>query len=55
MFSYVVQADNLVRLTTLVKDLLHHGWILAGGICFDVQSYLETLTRSSEEIWNIQL
>ena len=46
MFYKVVQADNIPRLTKLVEDLLHQGWILAGGIIFDGQNYLQALTRS---------
>jgi hypothetical protein len=46
MFFKVVTADNLQRLTQLVEDLLHQGWILAGGICFDGQNYLRAMTRS---------
>jgi hypothetical protein len=44
MFYKVVQADNITRLTKLVEDLLHQGWILAGGIAFDGQNYLQALT-----------
>ena len=46
MFYKVVQADNITRLTKLVEDLLHQGWILAGGITFDGQNYLQAMTRS---------
>ncbi len=46
MFYKVVQADNIIRLTKLVEDLLHHGWVLAGGIIFDGQNYLQAVTRS---------
>jgi hypothetical protein len=46
MFYKVVQAESLSKLTRLVEDLLHQGWILAGGIVFDGQSYLQAMTRS---------
>jgi hypothetical protein len=46
MFYKVVAEDNLKRLTQVVEDLLHVGWILAGGITFDGQFYLEAMTRS---------
>ncbi len=46
MFYKVVQADNIVRLTKVVEDLLALGWILAGGISFDGQNYLQAMTRS---------
>jgi hypothetical protein len=46
MFYKVVQADNITRLTKLVEDLLHAGWILAGGITFEDQLYLQTMTRN---------
>ncbi len=46
MFYKVVQADSVARLTKLVEDLLHGGWILAGGVTFDGQNYLQALTRS---------
>lgn len=46
MFYKVVQADNIPRLVQLVEDLLHQGWILAGGIVFDGQNYLQAMTRS---------
>ena len=46
MFYKVVQADNVARLTKQVEDLLHQGWILAGGISFDGQIYLQATTRS---------
>jgi hypothetical protein len=35
MFYKVVSADSIARLTKLVEDLLHQGWILVGGIPFD--------------------
>jgi hypothetical protein len=46
MFYKVVQADSITRLTRLVEDLLHQGWILGGGITFDGQNYLQAMTRS---------
>lgn len=46
MFYKVVQADNIPLLTRLVEDHLHQGWILAGGITFDGQNYLQAMTRS---------
>ncbi len=46
MFYKVVQAESIARLTKLVEDLLHQGWILVGGITFDGKNYLQTLTRS---------
>jgi len=46
MFYKVVQAESIARLTKLVEDLLHQGWILAGGITFDGQNYLQAMTRS---------
>jgi len=46
MFYKVVQAENITRLTKLVEDLLHQGWILTGGIAFDGQNYLQSMTRS---------
>jgi hypothetical protein len=46
MFYKVAQAETITRLTKLVEDLLHQGWILAGGITFDGQNYLQTMTRS---------
>jgi hypothetical protein len=46
MFYKVVQAETIVRLTKLVEDLLHQGWILAGGITFDGQNYIQAMTRS---------
>jgi|WetSurSiteA1Bulk_404760.scaffolds.fasta_scaffold133129_1 hypothetical protein len=46
MFYKVVQAESTARLTRLVEDLLHQGWILVGGITFDGQNYLQALTRS---------
>jgi hypothetical protein len=46
MFYKVVTADSLNRLTQIVADLLHQGWILAGGIAFDGQNYLQAMTRS---------
>jgi hypothetical protein len=46
MFYKVVQADSIARITQLVEDLLHQGWILSGGITFDGQNYLQAMTRS---------
>jgi hypothetical protein len=46
MFYKVVQAESLAKLTRLVEDLLFQGWILAGGITFDGQNYLQAMTRS---------
>jgi hypothetical protein len=46
MFYKVVQAHNIARLTMLVEDLLHQGWLLVGGISFDGQNYLQAMTRS---------
>ncbi len=46
MFYKVAQAETIARLTKLVEDLLHQGWILAGGITFDGQNYLQAMTRS---------
>jgi hypothetical protein len=46
MFYKVATADNLNRLVQIVTDLLHQGWILAGGIAFDGQQYLQAMTRS---------
>jgi hypothetical protein len=46
MFYKVATADNINRLTQIVADLLHQGWILAGGIAFDGQQYLQAMTRS---------
>jgi hypothetical protein len=46
MFYKVVQAESIAKLTRLVEDLLHQGWILAGGITFDGQNYLQAMTRS---------
>jgi hypothetical protein len=46
MFYKVVQDESITRLTRLVEDLLHQGWILAGGIAFDGQFYLQAMTRS---------
>jgi hypothetical protein len=46
MFYKVVQAESLSKLTRLVENLLHQGWTLAGGICFDGQNYLQAMTRS---------
>jgi hypothetical protein len=46
MFYKVVQSDSIARLTKLVEDLLHQGWILAGGITFDGENYLQAMTRS---------
>jgi hypothetical protein len=45
MFYKIAIADNLTRLAQLVNDLLHQGWILAGGIAFDGQQYLQAMTR----------
>jgi hypothetical protein len=39
----------------VVEELLHAGWILAGGIGFNGKMYLHALSRSKEDIWNIQL
>jgi hypothetical protein len=46
MFYKVVVEDNISRLTQKVSDLLQQGWILAGGITFDGQNYLQAMTRS---------
>jgi len=46
MFYKVVQAESIARLTKLVEDLLHQGWILNGGIAFDGQNYIQAMTRS---------
>jgi hypothetical protein len=46
MFYKVVQAESIAKLTRLVEDHLHQGWILSGGIAFDGQNYLQALTRS---------
>jgi hypothetical protein len=46
MFYKVVAENNLKRLTQVVEDLLHAGWIPAGGITFDCQFYLQAMTRS---------
>jgi hypothetical protein len=46
MFYKVVVDDNIMRLTQKVSDFLHEGWILAGGIAFDGQNYLQAMTRS---------
>jgi hypothetical protein len=46
MFYKVVTADNITRITKLVEDLLHQGWVLAGGLAFDGQQYLQAMTRS---------
>ena len=46
MFYKVAQADSIIRLTKLVEDLLHQGWILVGGISFDGQNYVQAMTRS---------
>jgi hypothetical protein len=46
MFYKVVYEESIARLTQVVTDLLHQGWILAGGITFDGQYYLQALTRS---------
>ena len=46
MFYKVVADENISRLTQVVTDLLHAGWILAGGITFDGQFYLQAMTRS---------
>ena len=45
MFYKVVQAESIARLTKLVEDLLHQGWVLAGGITFDGQNYIQAMTR----------
>jgi hypothetical protein len=46
MFYKVAQAESIARLTKLVEDLLHQGWVLAGGVTFDGQFYLQAVTRS---------
>lgn len=46
MFYKVVSANSPEILTQLVIDLLHQGWILAGGIAFDGNHYLQAMTRS---------
>jgi hypothetical protein len=46
MFYKVVTADSLNRLTQIVADLLQQGWILAGGVAFNGQNYLQAMTRS---------
>jgi hypothetical protein len=46
MFYKVVAEESISRLTQIVEDLLHTGWVLAGGITFDGQKYLQALTRS---------
>jgi hypothetical protein len=45
MLYNVVQAESISKLTTLVEDFLHQGWILSGGIAFDGQNYLQAMTR----------
>jgi hypothetical protein len=45
MFYKVATADNLNRLVQIVADLLHQGWVVAGGIAFDGQNYLQAMTR----------
>jgi hypothetical protein len=46
MFYKVVAEETIARLTQVVTDLLHQGWIVAGGITFDGQKYLQAMTRS---------
>jgi hypothetical protein len=46
MFYKVVAEETISRLTQVVTDLLHTGWILSGGITFDGQNYLQAMTRS---------
>jgi hypothetical protein len=46
MFYKIVSADNINRLVKLVSDLLHQGWVTAGGIAFDGQLYLQAMTRT---------
>lgn len=46
MFYKVVAEESIARLTKVVTDLLHQGWILAGGIAFDGHNYLQAMTRS---------
>jgi hypothetical protein len=45
MFNKVIIAETILRSTQLVEDLLHQGWIQAGGIAFDGQNYLQAMTR----------
>ncbi len=37
MFYKAAATDNLNRLMQIVTDLLHQGWVTAGGIAFDGQ------------------
>ncbi len=46
MFYKIASEETIARLTQVVTDLLHTGWILAGGITFDGQKYLQAMTRS---------
>ncbi len=46
MFYKIVQASSIQLLTRLVEDALHQGWIVAGGIAFDGQNYLQAMVRS---------
>lgn len=46
MFYKIVQADNLARLAQLVTDLLHQGWAVSGGVCFDGAQYLQAMIRA---------
>jgi hypothetical protein len=45
MFYKVVHAENLTELSRLVEELLHQGWVLAGGLAFDGYFYLQAMTK----------
>jgi hypothetical protein len=46
MLRKVIIEDNILRLTQIVVNRLQQGWIVAGGIAFDGQKYLQAMTRS---------
>jgi hypothetical protein len=46
MLYKVVSANEINVLIKMVEDFLHQGWIVAGGISFDGNHYLQALTKS---------
>ena len=53
MFYKVVAEESIARLTQIVEDLLHTGWILVGGITFDGQKYLPGSYKYLRRIYGI--